>query len=377
MKQTSWPRRVHSILSSLHLTVAALLVLTALVVWGTLYQVDNGIYAAHDRFFKAWLLFIAGVVPFPAVKTVIAILSVNLLAAALKKRPFTIKTAGNILLHIGVAILIIGSAISSSMVQESAITLAKGQSTSETYDFTTWQLTLTVNGRQKDGPYAKIYRYNIKNLNKGSKIRLPPTDVTLSLRNVYRNCSVKSDDHNPRSIVGLRHEKVSPEPGKNLPGVAFTLTGQGNESNEHYTYAGSAYPVPFFYGTDTIGVSLQPLRIPLPVRIELTGFEATWHPGTQKAKSFQSRLRLFGKNMDREVAIEMNRPFRYKDFTFYQMGYSKQEGGGYSSTLAIVKNPLRYLPYIASLIIVTGLFIHFFVKMWFELSRVRGGRRDQ
>jgi hypothetical protein len=113
------------------------------------------------------------------------------------------------------------------------------------------------------------------------------------------------------------------------------------------------------------------------MRVELSGFEAKWHPGTQKAKSFQSRLRLFGKNMDREVAIEMNRPFRYKDFTFYQMGYSEQEGGGHSSTLAIVKNPLRYLPYIASLIIVAGLFLHFFVKMWFELSRIRGSHREK
>jgi hypothetical protein len=142
-----------------------------------------------------------------------------------------------------------------------------------------------------------------------------------------------------------------------------------------FIYAGSPFVHPFIVGTDTVTISMQPHAISLPMRIRLTNFRVQWHPGTSNAKSYQSRLRLFGKNIDREVVIEMNRPFRYKSFSFYQMGYSGEEGN-YSSTLAIVKNPFRYLPYVASIIIVVGLILHLIVKMWYEISATRGSHRD-
>ena len=83
-----------------------------------------------------------------------------------------------------------------------------------------------------------------------------------------------------------------------------------------------------------------------------------------------------GKNIDRDVVIEMNRPLRFGTFTFYQMGYSGKPGD-YLSTIAIVKNPFKYMPYISSIIIVTGLFFHFLVKMWYTISSNGGVQRDE
>ncbi|MBN1129157.1 MAG: cytochrome c biogenesis protein ResB [Chitinispirillaceae bacterium] len=96
----------------------------------------------------------------------------------------------------------------------------------------------------------------------------------------------------------------------------------------------------------------------LPVEIELLSFSMSVHPGTGTAKSYQSRVRMRGEGIDHETVISMNRPFRLGPFSFYQTAYDVH-GGRYSSTLSVVYNPLRFMPYAASVIIMAGLLLHF------------------
>ena len=62
------------------LTVYALAFLFVLTFWGTVYQVDHGLYAAQERFYNSWIILIGGFVPFPGTQLVLAILTVNLTA---------------------------------------------------------------------------------------------------------------------------------------------------------------------------------------------------------------------------------------------------------------------------------------------------------
>ncbi len=353
-------------LTSLDLTVAGLAILAVLVVWGTLYSVENGIYAAQERFFRTWFVQVKGIPVFPAVKTIIALLSVNFIAVALKRVSLKPENAGLIILHFGVVVLIGGSALASKFTVESAINLAQGQGTDTTYNFSSWRLSVVLKGKRDGKPYEKRHFFDIRRLKQGKRIALTPAAAVLSVRRLYRNCVPVISPNDSVTIIGLRQQKNSKEEGRDIPGIVFSLgVGGGNgfsESAEYYLYGGSLYGTPFAIGEDTIILSLQPLAIPLPVRVVLTKFTAEWHPGTEKAKRFQSRLHVSGKDIDREAVIEMNRPFRYRSFTFYQMGYSGEEGN-YSSTLAIVKNPFRYIPYIASCIIVLGMLMHFIIKM--------------
>lgn len=48
------PRRFFKQVASMKLTVVCLLLLTTLVVWGTLYQADHGLYQAQQKFFHSW-----------------------------------------------------------------------------------------------------------------------------------------------------------------------------------------------------------------------------------------------------------------------------------------------------------------------------------
>ena len=69
------------------------------------------------------------------------------------------------------------------------------------------------------------------------------------------------------------------------------------------------------------------------------------------------------------MRIYMNNPLRYKDYTVYQASYDTNSMGRQSSTLAVVKNYARVLPYIACFTVFFGLALHFLIQAF--MSRIR------
>ena len=66
----------------------------------------------------------------------------------------------------------------------------------------------------------------------------------------------------------------------------------------------------------------------------------------------------------------MNEPLRFKDYTFYQASYQIDAMGREASTLAVVKNGGRLLPYIATFVTFFGLAYHFLIAA-FKYKRGR------
>ena len=90
------------------------------------------------------------------------------------------------------------------------------------------------------------------------------------------------------------------------------------------------------------------------------------HPNTEIARSYQSLVQIQNPHITRDVLISMNKPFRYKDFTVYQASYAIDAMGREISTLAVVQNIGRLMPYIASLITFIGLVVHFLVMGFYR-----------
>ena len=83
------------------------------------------------------------------------------------------------------------------------------------------------------------------------------------------------------------------------------------------------------------------------------------HPNTQIARSYESLVEVINNDVAREVLISMNHPLRFNNYTLYQASYKIDALGRESSTLAVVRNSGRLLPYIASLVTFSGLVTHF------------------
>jgi len=253
-----WLRHLHSA----RLTVVCLMALAALVVWGTLYQAQHGLYAGQVRFFHSWILLVWGFVPFPGVKPVLLLLSANLVASMVFRLFRSWRDIGLMLVHVGIAALLAAAGFAHYFAEQSFVTLAEGESTEHSLSGHGWEL----------GASAVV--------------------------------------------------------------------------REH--------------------VTRDRRRVALPVRIHLVDFSIKRHPGTTIVRSFDTRLHVKGEAIDREVVVSMNRPFRYKDFTFFQTSYA-ETGTGETCTLAVVRNPGRLLPYISSIAIVLGLLTHFALKSWLLL----------
>jgi hypothetical protein len=110
--------------------------------------------------------------------------------------------------------------------------------------------------------------------------------------------------------------------------------------------------------------------VPLPLTVRLRSFVLKRAPGSGALEDYESRVHVLGSDIDRDAVISMNRPFRYRDFTFYQSSY-QDNGGRMLSTLAIVRNPARILPYFAGILIAAGLIFHFLAKFAGSIRRKR------
>jgi hypothetical protein len=240
-------------LSSPRITVACLFLLFILTFWGTIAQVQQGLYAAQDRFFNSFFFLAAGFIPFPGAQLVLWVLFVNLicsLAITFKKYTQWVNM-GLLIIHLGLILYFAAAFMIFHFAQESSIRLAEGEQ----------------------------------------------TDVSITDRPAFK-------------------------------------------------------------------------RFTLPFTIRLDHFKAEFHPGTDVAKSFESTVTITTGTLERQVRIYMNNPLRYKDYTVYQASYDTDSTGKQHSTLAVVKNFARALPYIACFVVFFGLALHFLIQAFMAKAKI-------
>lgn len=356
--------------ASLKLTVFCLLFISILVVWGTFYQVDFGIYAAQKRFFDSWFFLIAGLIPFPALKPVVAVLALNLLASGACRFSFRVEKIGVFLMHVGTVALIAGTSFSSFLINESVLAIFEGEKSNVSIKPSQWEIALF---KKDNGNLTNAGFHVINHLKPGATIPFVRDGISISVEQVYKNCEAYGTT--PHKIESLKPKETEHSQDKNIPGLILSVSkqdAQGLLNSRVCIYGGTGVPAHCVIGRDTLLISLQPGHFKLPVQIELIKFTKEEHPGTQTAKSYSSRVRVSGPELNREVVISMNRPFRYKTFTFYQTSYSIQNGRT-ASTLSVVENPVRFVPYLTGIIIMLGLLYHFIFK--FVVSGLKAQRK--
>lgn len=375
-KIAAFPLRL---LLSPYTTVACLIVLCILVLWGTLFQIDNGIYAAKQRFFNAWIVLIAGVLPFPGVRLTVLILILSQTAVLIFRQAWKWNKAGLILTHVGILILLIGGGIVSYTSHETYLSLWEGESAAESASYTKWEIAIWPKPGAKPDPQS-IETFACDTLRKGQTLGLRRLHADILIEQLFINCSaflprMRSDTGmaGPAVVDSLAGERPSVEPEKNVFGAIVTIAGSGQpQGTARRLFLYGADPEPAFAasGADTLCVSLRQKRTPLPLSVTLIDFIKEDYAGTQTARHFSSTIHAKGHDIDREVVVSMNRPFRYRQFTFYQSSYS-QNGQRESSTFAVVENRGKSLPYIAGIFMTAGLLLHFCVKLVAFIRRRR------
>jgi hypothetical protein len=149
-------------------------------------------------------------------------------------------------------------------------------------------------------------------------------------------------------------------------GVLLLLAGA---ALTHYTSREATLTLAEGQETDQAAVASGAVK--LPIRVRLLDFTVKTYPGSEQAADFQSRLHLVGAGVERDAIVSMNRPLRIAGWTFYQASYA-QGPHGEVSTFALVENRGRHLPYVAGIMMVAGVLLHFMLKL---TAAGRQGRR--
>lgn len=110
-------------LASLKVTAFVLVAFLVLTFWGTLAQANAeaaGIPAsvAIERFFDSFFIWVLGVVPLPAFKSVAVVACANLVASMVFRMPRGWKNAGLWLMHVALLVLLAGGVVGSEIKRE-------------------------------------------------------------------------------------------------------------------------------------------------------------------------------------------------------------------------------------------------------------------
>jgi len=125
-------------------------------------------------------------------------------------------------------------------------------------------------------------------------------------------------------------------------------------------------------------------HLDLGFSLHLDDFDVGFDPGTEKASSFRSEVRLTDEAQgikDKPVSIYMNNTLDHRGWRFFQSNYSryidpktKRPTGEFVSVFQVAKNPAREMIYAGCIIVVLGAFVQFYMRAGIFTD---GGKSEQ
>ena len=422
-KQKPVHSKVYDFFSGYLLAVILLTFLLALTYFGTMAQVEMGLYEASDKYFESIFLVekIAGVTfLLPGVYLVSALLFLNLTLGGIVRARKNWRRPGMLIAHGGILYILVAGFVAFHYTKEGNMLLYepngsdKRHQSDEIYSLINWSIEVTkydpdgkrefihvigpdqLSGSWKGGqgrsfrhseiPFAlKVsgYEKNIAN-GKGQLAGLMSAK-TAEIKN-------KEDDKKTIRVVegyGIESVPTNKTMEFNLPAAYIDIyprAGDDKYGSEEIASAlliGSGPPFPpkpftFSVGDEQWSVDLTRHRYTLPFAIELENFQKEDHPGTMRAREYSSDVIKI--DTGRKVHISMNKPMRDAGYTLYQASWGPEGAGPgdrlYTS-LAVSHNPADQWPKYGTYVIAIGMTIHFVQKLFSYLKRANRSRRRE
>ena len=389
-------RSVFDSLASLKLTIGLLCAGTVLVFAGTLAQVDMGLYAAQNAYFRSFVVYWgpAGAswkIPIlPGGYLVGSLMVLNLTASLIKTFEWSKARFGLMLSHAGVILLLIGQLATDMLAVESHMRLSEGRPSNYSENGRDNELVLVdITDPKQD----KVVSIPEARLAQGGQITDPRMPFTLRVLQYFRNSSVGFQmgggggpiTNGVATFLRFQNEApVTKMEARDIPAAAIeVLEGEKNigawwvsdwveEAPLAQSIANQAGPAvrrlleqpqTFQSGGRTWRLALRAMRFYKPFSLELVKFTHKKYSGTDIPKDFSSRVRLRRPDTgeSREVLIYMNNPLRYAGETFYQSGYDENDPS--ITILQVVRNPGWLTPYLACGLVSVGLVYHFILHL--------------
>ncbi len=377
--------------SSLKLTVVLLSFSMMLIFFGTLDQVQYGIWHTQQLYFESFLavwtypdqapghdkLFWLAI-PMPGGYLLGGLLFVNLLAAHFVRFKMTWKKSGIFLVHFGLVLLLVSELMTDLLSEESQMPVDEGGRSHYSQAFRDNELVL-IDRSHPD--YDQVHSIPASLLKPGKRIDVPDTALSIQTVSYYPNAEIG------RATNGAPVETPATQGAAVKMGIVVTpkaetyAEGDINTATayvEVFSPEGSLgtwmvsnviderFPPQMVQsGDQTWEIALRFTRQYYPFEIELIDFSHDKYPGTEIPFNFSSEVMVHhmeDSTKNQKALIYMNHPLRYEGLTFYQASFANQDR---TSIFQVVRNPGWLLPYVSVLLMGLGMCVQFgmhFVK---------------
>jgi hypothetical protein len=283
------------------------------------------------------------------------------------------RAFGSMLTHISILLILAGAVTRGVWGEKGCIELREGQATAqmatetgvkplpfavhltkfeiETYDHAKGEARAVA----QDGDSLLLISWPEKNL----KAALP---IQVGLEQVFGEFKITVLKYIPDFTVDLQtHEVTSRSREPRNPAILVAVNGP-TYHNHRWLFA--KFPEFVMHATDSQTAAPSPLQM-------IYQYHGAMPRRTMPAgpiKSFKSTLELLeGGSVAGRRVVEVNRPFAFKGYTFYQSGYNPDDLS--YTALQVVKDPGVPIVYAGFLLMIAGLFIVFYLNPWLDARR--------
>ncbi|MBA4138303.1 MAG: ResB protein required for cytochrome C biosynthesis [Opitutus sp.] len=367
-------RQFRDFFVSLQLTVWLLILSLILVFVATLDQVNLGIWAVQEKYFRSFAVLWQipdtqiGIPVFPGGYFIGGLLLINLISAHVYRFSFTWKKTGIQLAHAGIIILLIGELLTGLLQEESFMRMDQGETKRYSESFHENELVF-INHSVADA--TEVVAIPEALVADKKSIQHPRLPFQVNVKEFYPNSTLQMRAQAmpaagaPVATAGFGAQlamtplRITYKPNeRNVPGAFVELVATEGNLGVWLASPLLNQPQTFTAGGQTWEIAFRQKRVYKPFTLTLLKFSHDKYPGTEIPKNFSSRVRVKSDDGtdDREVLIFMNNPLRYGGLTFYQAGFDNNDT---TTILQVVRNPGWLLPYIACIMMGVGLCIQF------------------
>jgi hypothetical protein len=399
-------RQLTSFLSSIKLTLFLLTASVLLIFFGTLDQVKFGIYFTQQKYFEhafvVWdypVQWLGGEylqwlqIPMPGGYLLGPLLIVNLAFAHFRYFRPSWKKIGIPFIHGGVVLLLLGQLWTQLWQVEYFLWLGEGERQNFVEAFHQDEFVLIDKTAEETDT---VYSWDVEAVSKtGNTLSHPEIPFDIEVLWFARNASIFPRPPNSassfppmpfdrglgaeRNLVALPQRPTFAEGERNVTSAIVRIK-DGPDAIGTWLVSNifrQTLPMREFFPSQTFEhegrtweLSLRFKRAYLPATIELVDFKHDRYPGTQIPYNFSSDVRIHepGSNQGRDTLIYMNHPLRYAGLTFYQASFADNDT---KSMFQVVRNPVRWVPYLACVITTLGLVLQFLTSLYFHSRRRR------
>lgn len=343
-----------------------------LLVIATIEQKNIGLYDSVQIYLYNFIVWF-GFIPLPGGGVTLALITISLAVKFLFYSPWSWKRSGIIISHLGSLMLLIGGFITILNSQEGFIIIPEGQERAYFSDYHKRTVFIYENDQ-------KIVSVPFDRFVKGFELDNEALPFTISIKSACDNCAINPIPkkielrQNLAAEIKITSKKSELNKEENFSGMTFRLLekDQNKVIGEFIVLEDVKQPNPY----KEFDIKIERDKTPLPFSIGLQNFEKLDYAGTNKAADYISQLTFNENGVSWPVKIQMNKPYRYKGYSFFQSSFDQRDGVE-TTVINVVQNSGRLFPYISSFLIFLGLFIHLISRSVRRNKSVEKQRRKE